>query len=255
MTFKNKMLVKRGAFLHGVKGALQRAGLDVGLVTTRSDPFRRLTAILKMHDVDYVLDVGANRGQFASDLFAAGYDGTILSFEPIPEMRALLTKAAAAYGRRWLVGPSVALGDEETEASFHLAANTASSSLLELTDGLIEIAPQTARAGTIKVPVRRLDQMLSELGLASRRLFLKMDTQGSELRILRGAERALPLIAGVMSEMSVAKLYNHQPLFREIDAHLVDQGFELVDIVPGFRDPGSLRLLQFDGVYLRAAQS
>ncbi len=254
MADKTTPVLTKAAFLHSVRDRLRKVGIDVQRVSPRSDPIRRLAAVLKMHGIDYVLDVGANRGQFTMELFAAGFGGTVLSFEPLPQVHDSLSKAAAAYGGRWQVGPRVALGDEEADVTFYLAANTASSSLLKLSEDLVDIAPQTAPSGTINVRVRRLDQILSELGLTARRLFLKMDTQGSELRILQGAEGALGAIQGVMTEMSVSTLYEDQPLFRDIDGYLVDHGFDLVDLVPGFRDPVSLRLLQFDGVYLKGAR-
>jgi Methyltransferase FkbM domain len=111
--------------------------------------------------------------------------------------------------------------------------------------------PQTAFIQTFNVSVRRLDDFLDELGIIDEQLFLKIDTQGTESEVLEGAERIFPRIVGVMVEMSTVELYRGQCLYDEMDAYLRHLGFTLWNLAPGFRDPKSARLLQFDGVYFR----
>lgn len=197
-----------------------------------------------------MLDVGANTGQYASSLLRAGYPGEIISFEPLPEAHAALTRAAEAHPR-WRVAPRAALSDTDGEAQFEVAGNSVSSSLLDMAPVHWTAAPPSAPVGKIPVQTRRLDAIWNELGLSGP-VFLKMDTQGSEAMVLAGAEGCLANVSAVQSEMSVVQLYEGQPLAHEIDNRLRSRGFRCVDMIPGFRDPESFELLQYDGVYVRA---
>jgi hypothetical protein len=81
---------------------------------------------------------------------------------------------------------------------------------------------------------------------------LKIDTQGYEMAVLRGAEKMLPRLAGVQLELSLAPLYEGQTLYLELIDWLRARGFDLWSVIPGFVDPSSGRMLQFDGVFFRA---
>lgn len=108
----------------------RRVGLEVGRSTLDSRADLRLVRQLAIHRVSTVLDVGANRGQFAGELLGAGFPGRVVSFEAIPEVHRQLTEAAAAHGDRWHVAPCCALGDRAGEARFHVTNNLVCSSLL-----------------------------------------------------------------------------------------------------------------------------
>ena len=77
-----------------------------------------LKGLLRKYRVDLVLDVGANRGQYAGQLRRSGYTGRILSFEPVPEVFAELSRAAAGDDL-WDVH-QLALGRERAELDMHV---------------------------------------------------------------------------------------------------------------------------------------
>jgi hypothetical protein len=83
------------------------------------------------------------------------------------------------------------------------------------------------------------------------RVLLKIDTQGYELEVLRGAPAMLARASAVQIEMSLAPLYEGQLLMRDLWQVLEDAGFELWTLVPVFVDPGSGRLLQVDAAFFR----
>lgn len=86
---------------------------------------RRFLAHFK---VDCVFDVGANTGQYAQMLRErVGYEGTIISYEPIPELAALLRRAAES-NPAWFI-EELALGDAEGTATFNVYASDQFSSL------------------------------------------------------------------------------------------------------------------------------
>ena len=211
----------------------------------------RLVEMLKQRGINTVLDVGANNGGFATELFEAGYAGQIISFEPLPDAWAALGHRAKIYGSRWTIAPRVALSDRPAEAKFHVAANSVSSSLLPMLP-LHELADPTSRVTrTITVETVRLDDILETFHVRGP-AFLKMDVQGAESLVLAGARNSLrDRISGVQTEISLAALYEGQPRADDLTQVLIAAGFCLWDIVPGFRDPHTFRLLQYDGIFYR----
>lgn len=81
--------------------------------------------------------------------------------------------------------------------------------------------------------------------------FLKLDVQGAEGLVLDGAQGCIDRLAGIQTEMSLVDLYDGQVTFQDLLNRLGRQGFELVGVIPGFSDPHSGRMLQFDGIFLR----
>lgn len=230
---------------------IRKFGIDVRRVGDLFDEHDVLALCLEQRRISLVIDVGANVGQFASNLFRAGYSGHILSFEPFPDARAELVRAASSNSR-WAIGPAIALGKESGTALLHVAGNSISSSLLPMESLHLDAAPRSAEIGAIPVDVRRLDDVLASLGVVEERLFLKLDTQGSEKSILEGVGAIFERVDGIKIELSFAPLYTGQPLFDEVYGFLRDRGFEPWDITPGFRDGRTGRLLQSDFAAIQA---
>lgn len=233
---------------------LRRAARTIGLEVHRYNPAQsldaRFFALLARHRVDLVLDVGANDGGYGGYLRDGGYAGPIVSFEPLQQAHAALSARAARDGR-WRVAPRGALGEAAGSVEIHVAGNSKSSSLLPMMDTHRDAAPYSATVGQQTVTVSRLDDVaLPELDAASRAL-LKIDTQGYEMPVLRGAAATLPRCVGVQLEMSLLPLYEGQVLYRELIDWLDAAGFELWGLLPGFTDPRSGRLLQMDGLFFR----
>ncbi len=100
--------------------------------------------------------------------------------------------------------------------------------------------------------MRRLDEVSHAAIENSRKLLLKIDTQGYEMSVLEGAQKLLPRACGVQLELSLAQLYDGQVLYLEMLQWLQARGFNLWSVIPGFVDPSSARMLQFDGVFFRS---
>jgi len=99
--------------------------------------------------------------------------------------------------------------------------------------------------------VRRLDGVFADYCAPQERCFLKIDVQGFEEAVLRGAERSLGRCLGLHLELSVLPLYRGGLMLPEMLAKLTDLGFALMDLQPGFADPHSRELLQLDGTFFR----
>jgi len=232
--------------------AIKAAGRRAGVELLRFNPTNSLDAarsrILRDQRIDLVVDAGANQGQWAREVRAGGYRGAIASFEPLAAAYDALA-ALAADDDAWTV-QRLALADRDGEAQLHIAANDgASSSLLAMGEEHRRVAPRARYTGDEVVPVSRLDAVV--LPLATR-LMLKLDVQGGERAALEGATETLTRVFVVECELSLVELYEGQALMGELVGRLAGAGFELWGLRPVFADPDSGRLLQADGLFVRA---
>jgi hypothetical protein len=103
------------------------------------------------------------------------------------------------------------------------------------------------------VAVRRLESIVDEI-LAVRpgaRIFLKMDTQGYDLQVVRGGGRRLPAIRGLQTELAARATYEGMPTLPEALVELDQSGFEVTGIFPVARELDHLRVIEFDCVMCR----
>ena len=227
-----------------------KTGIDLVPMTSIRHAIGRRAKLLRALDIDAVIDVGANSGQFATEIRAAGYAGKILSIEPIAEAYEKLN-ARASKDPDWMT-IRCAVGKANGELMLHIAGNSASSSFLDMLPAHEEAAPGTAYIGHERVIVRRLETLLLQHIPPDSRTYLKVDVQGYELEVLRGAGRLLNDIVAIQLELSLAQLYVGGPMADEVDAFVRASGYRLAGIEPGFAERKSGRLLQMDGIYVRS---
>lgn len=226
-----------------IHSALRRAG--VSLV-----PYP-LDVVLKRIQPDVVLDVGANSGQYGRELRARGFRGQIVSFEPLADAHSELAEAASG-DRDWRT-VQAALGAERGEATIHRASNSASSSLRAPGAAMAEAAPHLAFESSETVRVERLDDRIGEVCPPEARGFLKVDTQGFELDVLRGAEASLDRMQAVQLESSLSPLYDGQPPMEEVLAWMRARGWVPGWIHPAYWTPGERRWIEADVLFVRAS--
>ncbi len=214
-----------------------------------------------------ILDVGANEGQFALEILEneSGAHSSvstsslsplkIFSFEPLSKAHAVAMEKSKNYPK-WKVYPRTALGDSEGEVMIHIAKNSASSSLFEMSSLHKTAAPQSITVDQEKTPITRLDRILGfrEGSEQNERYYLKIDTQGFELAVLKGAEGILNQVAAIQVELSWKELYVGQPLALEVMQWLMDRGFQPYGFSHDFRDAQTKHLLQMDGFFIRSSE-
>lgn len=237
------------AIKENIKSIAKKLGIDIRLHSPRSDQYLRLVQIMNKRNISLILDVGANKGQFATSIFKAGYTGRIISFEPLPDAWSLLCKAAATSPHKWQIAEPFAIDDCDGEVEIHVADNSASSSLLEQSTRMKEVAPFAKATKKILVKKMRLEDAVARFDLGTGGIFLKIDTQGSELGVLCGTDKLFDRLSLVLVEASIARLYKGQPAYFELDQFIREKGFSLIDIEPGFRSPLDLELLEYDALY------
>lgn len=205
--------------------------------------------MLDKHGVDVVLDVGAARGGYATELREFGYTGRIVSFEPLDAAHRDLV-AATAGDAGWTTR-NVALGAEAGSLEINVASNSDSSSLLPMSASHRDAEPDISYIGTETITVARLDDVAPDVLQDTSRPFLKIDTQGFERSVLAGGEQTLARCVGLQLELSFVTLYEGGMLVDEALSFAYDHGFRLVGMDQGFADPGGA-VLQADGVFFRA---
>ncbi len=230
-----------------VRRLARQLGFDVAHYS-KSDLARR-ARIIARHGIDLVLDVGANHGQYAKGLRSHGYRAEIISFEPVSAAYSVLAQACAR-DPKWSCF-TYALGSEARSAQIHVALSNDSSSLLAVSDELTRIAPGTASSRTETIEVRPLDEVYGSLVGGAAHVMLKIDAQGFEREILRGAEGSLPKLELLQLEMSLAEMYRGETLLPEMLRFLDAQGFTAISLENGLVDRDTGYLKQVDGLFAR----
>jgi FkbM family methyltransferase len=234
-----------------VQRLVRRLGWEVRPITSANIEQQVVKDILKFTGVKLVLDVGANSGQWGDLVFETGFDGKLISFEAIPSVHTTLVARAKRRGRSWEVAPCAALGSERGHVEFNISANTLSSSVLSMRREHEEAAPQSVYVDKQMVAVERLDELASRLLPPEGHLMIKIDTQGYELHVLKGASGLLHRVVAMQLELSLVTLYEGAPTFSEMVSYMQSIGFEIFNIVPVFKDNRTGRVLQVDGYFVR----
>lgn len=238
-----------GMLSTAVKSGLRKLGYVASRYDHKRDPLAVRKHFLEVHGINLVLDVGANSGQFAQQLIESGYNGKIVSFEPLSAAFEALSEAAQNYSNWYVV--HCALGDEEGVAEINVAGNSWSSSLLAMLPAHKKLASNSAYVTTETIQITTLDALYSSYRWGGSRAFLKIDTQGFTMKVLDGGNQTLEEIQGLQVEMSLVPLYDGEPLIGEIVSFLQGKGFTLVFVVPGFIDNSTGQQLQVDGLFFR----
>ncbi len=235
---------------HELRKLLWKVGYDICRFTPTSHPLARRKQILEFYEIDTVLDIGANSGQFAKHLRGdMGYTRRILSFEPLSTAFKLL-KENAKDDLAWEVF-NYALGDTEEKRGINIAGNSYSSSLLNMLPSHLKSAPNSGYIGKEVIDIRTLDSLYGDLCKTAKNVYLKIDTQGFESKVLKGAENSLAHVDTIEMEMSLVPLYDGELLFNEMCILMGKKGYTLIAIENEFSDPASGQLLQVDGFFHR----
>ena len=237
---------------HAIKAAIRASANLLGYDFVQYDSKNhrwRLKNLLVANGITLVLDVGANEGSFGRELRELGFDGKIVSFEPLADAYRRLA-AAAAPDPGW-AAVNIGLGERDEERVLNIAANSQSSSFLAMEGAHMEAAPESAYVGQGAAVIRRLDGMFAERCPADTSAFLKIDTQGFEKKVMEGAVGVLDRIPLVQLECSLVPLYRDAELIEDLLAYMRRLGYDPVDQRPTFHHRDNHHLMQMDVLFLR----
>ncbi len=234
------------AFLLPIKRFLN-ASLGIDLIRYPSPEFSKKIKLFDYLSIDLVLDVGANIGQYASELRASGYKEKIYSFEPVSTSYNYLRKIAKKDDK-WEVFP-FALGDCNEHTQMFVTENLVSSSLYEPSEKLEAIESRTKVIEKENIEVKTLDSIFDSMKMDDKSIFLKMDVQGFESNVISGAKQHLSHIKAIQLEMPLEKTYNGGGDFYELDTLLRQNEFKLISIDSGYYNPENGFNIEVDGIY------
>jgi FkbM family methyltransferase len=226
-----------------IKGFFRLCGLEI----TRIPPYEHY-GWLREWKTRTILDIGANVGQFASEIHRLIPDATLYSFEPLADCYQKLVKAME-HAEKFRAF-NLALGDRNGREQIYRNNYTPSSSLLPMDDLLTQSFPFAATATPQEIEIRRLDDLADELAVIEP-ILMKIDVQGMEDKVLLGGERVLACTSILIVETSFTELYKGQALFDHIYRLLCDRGFVFMGSEHNIRHPVDGRVLQSDSVFVR----
>jgi FkbM family methyltransferase len=209
-----------------------------------------LRTVLTKLKINCVIDVGANVGQYGLMLRQVGYEGRIVSIEPLPEaFEALCTTAAG--DKAWMT-VNAACGLRDESRTLNVFAQTGISSFLSPAANMEALDSNPVQRSEM-VTVKRLDSIFADAlaGIDQPRVFLKTDAQGLDLDVLKGAGECIRLVEGLQSEVSVIPLYVGSPDYLEVLAYCRKLGFEPTGFFPVFCSPETAQLVECDVVMIR----
>jgi FkbM family methyltransferase len=183
--------------------------------------------LLKSHIREPIIlvDVGARWG--ALDFWKLyGHKAKIFCFEADEEEADRLKSQNTASNIEYI---PFALGADGNGLTLNLTEGPGCSSVYEPIESLYTDFPGCNVMRPIRAAQCRsigLDEFCRQRNITKIHA-LKLDTQGSELDILKGAESALKGCVFINIEVEFNQLYKHQPLFCDVDRHLRDRGFVL----------------------------
>ena len=212
-----------------------------------------------MHDIPITLvDIGSSGG--IAPVWRTLRSLTVVEFEP--DERAPNPQRDWPKRRIVLRTP---LWESNREMDFHLTAKQQASSLFKPNTELFARYPRAERVAVNEVRKMRVDTLENQLREASVEWvdFIKLDAQGAELAILRGAERLMrACVVGLEIEVEFLPLYHGQPLFGEVDAYVRSLGFELFELRPtqwsyaaGGNETTRGQIAFADALYFRAPET
>tara|TARA_B100000767_G_scaffold268136_2_gene287935 strand:+ start:11809 stop:12537 length:729 start_codon:yes stop_codon:yes gene_type:complete len=210
----------------------------------------RLCLAFKEQNITEIYDIGANEGQFAKDLRYYGYTHKIISFEPLSIEHAKLNDNSK-NDENWEVYERVAIGDENKNIEINISKNSVSSSILNIKNEHIDAAPESRFVSKQKVNQVKLNDVFKKLSKNLSNSFLKIDTQGYEFQVLKGADQVLSNFKGLLVEVSLAELYEGQKNWIDIIDYLKSLGFKIWSIDRGFTNKKNGKTLQVDLVFFR----
>jgi FkbM family methyltransferase len=186
-----------------------------------------------------IVDVGAYRGTWTAECMTLFPEARYLLIEPLPDNRDSLQAFAAIHSNVnvW----HGAAGPESGQIPIRCHDDQSSA--------LIANIMEWRGKESVTVPMRTLDSFL-ETGEIGPPQFLKLDVQGFELHVLRGAKLVLRNLDAALIEVSFQELYAGQPLADDIIAHMRDAGFCIRDICT-YSQAQSGELLQSDLLFVR----
>ena len=216
-----------------IRKTLKLFNLEIHWYRPNGNATKRIVNILNHFNAEIVIDVGANEGQFAKALLANDFKENIISIEPLRLAHLKLRNSARRFSN-WTVYKKCGFGTRNTTANINVSKNSVSSSILKIKNKHLELVSDSKVISKEKIKLITLDTFFKDKKIYEKKIFVKIDTQGYEKRIIEGAKNSLKNIMGFIIETSIIKLYEGETLWVEIVKYLEKLGYKVWSIERGF---------------------
>jgi len=212
-----------------------------------------LSNLINFYDIDVIIDVGANKGQFAKRIRQNGFKGRIFSFEPVQETFEIL-KSESKGDDKWNIY-KLALGDKKETAFINVSASSDLSSILKPNDFGSLKYPKIQPIHQEKIEVDLLDNFVKSNFLDGNNILLKMDTQGYDLNVFRGGLNVIKSIKCILSELSLIPIYDGMPSYKVCLAEYEKHNFLISGFYPLSRNKSNMAIIEMDCILVNNAAS
>jgi FkbM family methyltransferase len=231
-------------------GKIFNIGFKVKRLAYVSDEYRSVK-LLHYYGFNNVLDIGANTGQFASQLFNYGFSGQVVSFEPMLEAYNILSNNAK-NNDRWTVAERCAIGNKNAFIDLNISRNSVFNSLKEVNDSYVNYNNDAKVERKEKVPIFTLDYFLEKYIANQVNTFLKIDTQGFEKEVLEGAAESLKFVNGIKIEIPLVPIYkNVEWKLKDFIDFMNQLDFDCVSVQPVAINIKQGIIHEIDAIFLR----
>ena len=205
-----------------------------------------------------ILDVGAHHGESVVYLRKIFPESMIYSFEPDPESFTILSKKR--FKRH--VCFNLAVSEYTGKSFFFRNKISHTNSLYEIntnSSDSISIREEKEKSGKdyltkinkkIEVDTIRIDDIVKKEGIDTIDLF-KIDVQGAEVQVIKGAIASLKLTTAIIIEISLYDYYKNRTSFYDIEKLLLPAGFKLFSILELSQNPMNGRTDWVESLYIK----
>ena len=216
---KNQIINKVNNLLEKVTGLRFQPSPKSRLNATRK-------SLLEYYNIKYVLDVGANKGQYAQEIRSLGFKEQIYSFEPTSYYEYL---AKASEGDINWKTYRFGFGTTSGKLDMYIASNDGESSSLLKPKDIMAQGFGISFGKTEVVEINTLKEFLN-LNIISN-VYLKIDTQGNEMNVLIGLSDQINQVSVIEFESALIPLYEGETGHYKIAEYLISHGFKVKQLV------------------------
>jgi FkbM family methyltransferase len=234
-----------------IRNIVNKAGFDIIRTKNNHGSFDvHLTNVFQKYSIDCVIDVGANSGQYGAFLRSMGFDGWIVSFEPVKSVFEKLTDSAKEDAK-WICY-NFALGDKPEKKIINVYSSSVFSSFLDASDYSKGIWKSLETVTPEEVTVKMLDDIFFEISerTGCHHFYLKLDTQGYDLNVFHGGLKSLTKVDAIQTELSLIHVYKEMRAPYEVLAEFNKHNYHISGMYPINRDE-SLAVIEYDCVLVK----